>query len=485
MKRILIVILSLAFLFSCNNGKTAKEQAQIDSKDCNCLEDYRWIKETFEKNDAGFEWIIQKKGIEAYQKFCDSIEVELKNAEDIYKCNKILNDWGRFFRKGHFYISLNVSSSKNTVSGIAEKVNYSIKIAEKVNYSIKTVETQAKQINDKIIGIWESSSYKVGIVLDTLNQKRKYVGFIIESDVPEWTKGDVKLEIYEQNNKLISNYYMMDHSVEKMSVNLKNETELMIGSMIFINSSKVESEIERKLSDISKPLFYELSENTTILKIPSFNADQKEKIDKEIEQNRATILSHKNLIIDLRNNGGGIDNSWKEIIPFIYTNPIKTFGVEWLSTELNRKQISKLFSFIQRLFDRKFFKKLEANDGKFVVVRDSIYITELDKVLPNPKNVIIVVDEICASSVEQFLLSAKQSKKVQIYGKQTFGALDVSNVTSVSSPSGCFELGYCLTRTLLSEKDRIDDVGIKPDVEIDDSIPRHKWIEFILKEIDK
>ncbi len=474
MKRLLIVFLSLAFLFSCNNEKTTKEQAQIDIKDCNCLENYRWIKETFEKNDAGFEWIIQKKGIEVYQKFCDSIEVELKNAEDIYKCTEILNDWGKFFRKGHFYISLNVSSSKNTVSGIAEKVNY----------SIKTVETQAKQINDKIIGIWESSPYKIGIVLDTLNQKRKYVGFIIESDVPEWTKGDVKLEIYEQNNKLISNYYMLDHSIEKMSVNLRNEAELMVGTMRFINSSKIKSEIERKLLDISRPLFYELSENTTILKIPSFNADQKEKIDKEIEQNRATILSHKNLIIDLRNNGGGSDNSWKEIIPFIYTNPIKTIGVERLSTELNRKQFSKFLSFVQRLLLRNFIKKMESNDGKFVV-RDSIYITELDEVLQNPKNVIIVVDEICASSVEQFLLSAMQSKKVEIYGKQTFGALDASNVASALSPDGCFELGYCLTRTLRPEKDRIDGIGIKPDVEIDDSIPKHKWIDFILKEIDK
>ncbi|HOG35975.1 MAG TPA: S41 family peptidase [Paludibacteraceae bacterium] len=189
-------------------------------------------------------------------------------------------------------------------------------------------------------------------------------------------------------------------------------------------------------------------------------------------------------MIDLRENGGGGDASWKEIIPFIYTNPIKTIGVEWLSTELNRKQILKLSSFIQRLFSRKFIKKLEANDGKFVV-RDSIYITELDEVLPNPKNVIIVVDEICGSSVEQFLLSAKQSKKVQIYGKQTFGALDVSNVKSVSSPSGCFELGYCLTRTLRPENQRIDDVGIKPDVEIHDSISKHKWIEFVLKEIEK
>ncbi len=42
-----------------------KEQVQIDISDCNCLESCHWTKETFEKNDAGFEWTIQKKGMAA------------------------------------------------------------------------------------------------------------------------------------------------------------------------------------------------------------------------------------------------------------------------------------------------------------------------------------------------------------------------------------------------------------------------------------
>lgn len=174
---------------------------------------------------AGFEWVIQKKGMEAYQKFCDSIEAEIKNADDIHRCEEILNDWGKFFRKGHFYVALNSSSSED--GGSVE--------AEKVSYSVETVEAQVEQTDDEIVGIWESSPYKIGIVLDTINPKRKYVGFIIESGAPGWTKGDVKLEIFEQDNKLSSNYYMRDHSMEKRDVTLRNETELMLGSMRFIN----------------------------------------------------------------------------------------------------------------------------------------------------------------------------------------------------------------------------------------------------------
>ena len=473
MKKTFIVILSLIFLVSCNSNETKKETMQTTLDDCNCLENYYWVKETFEKNDAGFEWIIQKKGMSAYQKFCDSIEAELKNTTDIYECKEILNDWGKFFREGHFYVSLNGAFSKKGNSVMPEKVSY----------TIETVKEQAEQINDNMIGVWESAPYKIGIVADTLNPNRKYVGFIIESGASEWTKGDVKIEIFEHNNKLISNYYMQDRSMEKRNVTLGGEAELMIGTMRFINSSKADNEIEKKLLGATKPFFYELSEHTTILKIPSFNLDQKKMIDQEIEQNKETILSHKNLIIDLRGNGGGGDNSWKEIIPFIYTNPIKTIGLEYLSTELNRKNILQNTTFLQRLFSRKFIKDLKSNDKRFVV-RDSVFVIELNEIFPNLENVIIVVDKMCASSVEQFLLSAKQSKKVKIYGEQTLGALDASNVTDVLSPDGCFKLGYCMSRTLRAEKDRIDGIGIKPDIKINDSIPSHKWIEFILREIE-
>lgn len=272
---------------------------QIDIEDCNCLDNYHWIKETFEKNDAGFEWGIQKKGKLAYQKFCDSIEIELKKAENIHDCQRILNDWGKFFRKGHFYVSLNSSPLKNE----------NIISAEKVSYSLETVETQIKQMNDTFIGVWESSPYKIGIVRDTLNPKRKYVGFIIEATVTQWEKGDVKLEIFEKNNELTSNFYMLEHFLTKRSVILNSKTELMIGTMRFINYSKIDNGIERKLLASSSPKCYELSENTTILKISSFNSNQKKLINNEMEQNKEKILSHKNLIIDLRNNGGDSDNS--------------------------------------------------------------------------------------------------------------------------------------------------------------------------------
>lgn len=467
-----MLIAGIILLVSCSSGNQNSSTVKASIDDCDWLSNYHWIKKTFEENDAGYQWVIEEKGLAAYQHFCDSIEEEIRNAKDIYECNKILNDWGKFFRKGHFNVQLNLSATTN------EKISE----PKTVNYTVQTISDQIKITGDKMIGVWSSPPYKIGIVQDTVKSGRKYIGFIIDSKVPEWEKGQVKLEVFEENNQHFAHFYMRDYSIDKRSVLLESEVDLYVGNMHFIKNLKSDT-LEQNLLSTTKPLFYNLSEQTTLLRIPSFNSNHKSLIDRLIEKNRDTILLRENLIIDLRKNGGGSDRSWKEIIPLIYTNPIKTVGVEFLSTSLNRKYLKDNMSFVQKLFSRKLLKKLDNNDGEFVR-RDSIYITEFDEVLLNPQNVIILVDEHCASSVEQFLLAAKQSKKVKIYGKKTFGALDVSNVTSVISPDRCFLLGYCISRTLRSKSNRIDNVGIMPDFEINDSIPKYEWINFILNRFE-
>ncbi|QNK61128.1 hypothetical protein H7F33_11115 [Pedobacter sp. PAMC26386] len=131
-----------------------------------------------------------------------------------------------------------------------------------------------------------------------------------------------------------------------------------------------------------------------------------------MQANDALITSTPNLIIDIRNNGGGADASYKKIIPY-------------------------------------------------------------------PSNVAIMINENNASIAEQFLLEAKQSKKVKLFGANTFGALDISNMAFVMSPCKEFELGYSLSESFRIPDFMIDNVGLQPDYYIDKSIPQYKWINFV------
>ncbi len=472
MKQFTILAICVMYFSTCASQViTRKALNQEEAAQCDCLKNWHWLKETFENNDAGFQWAIDRKGMETYQQFCDSIEVELRKASDIYECEKIIKDWGKFFRKGHFFVALNQFTPVENAP-----VN-----TETVEYSIETVKAQIQELKDTLIGIWHSHPYTIGIVRDTINLNRKYVGFIIKSEVEEWKPGEVKVEFFEAHPQLSANLYLRDHSLWKTNARLISDAELIIGNSKFLNTLKIDT-LEQRLLSTSSPLFLHLSDETALLRIPSFSYNKTDEINTLIKRNEKSILSHKNLIIDLRGNEGGSDYSWREIIPFIYTNPIETIGVEFYSTPLNRSLHYDDLPFFRRIIAHKHIKKAKKNDGKFVA-RNSFSIQKLKTIHPKPQKVMVLVDEDCASSTEQFIFAAKQSTKTTIYGKQTFGALDVSNMVRVFTPDNCFLMSYSVTRTLRPAAARIDDIGIVPDVSIPDYIPKYKWIDFVVESL--
>ncbi len=138
-----------------------------------------------------------------------------------------------------------------------------------------------------------------------------------------------------------------------------------------------------------------------------------------------------------------------------------------------------------REWARQALTKLEANLGDFVDIDSTITkLTLRESVYTYPRNVGILINKNCGSTTEQFLLAAKQSQKVKLFGTTTAGVLDVSNQHVVPSPCGEFNLVYSLTRSHRIPDFAIDDKGIQPDYFIDKTVAKYMWVDFALRVIE-
>jgi C-terminal processing protease CtpA/Prc len=236
--------------------------------------------------------------------------------------------------------------------------------------------------------------------------------------------------------------------------------------LYLVDISEVQKE---KRAPLAPPSFSKLSEQTLLLKLPSFDYDFKQSIDSILEANHQLITSTPNLVIDLRGNGGGQDFTFAQVIPYLYSGPVVIHSVEIWASEGNiaeeEKSLEKdLPEEVKKDVERK-LARMKAHPNTFVnLLEQDTFMYRLDSVYRFPQKIGILIDNKCASSAEEFLLRAKQSRKVTLFGSATLGCLDYSNVRPVWLPSQKRVFALPTSRSVRLPEDPIDKTGIKPDV---------------------
>lgn len=262
--------------------------------------------------------------------------------------------------------------------------------------------------------------------------------------------------------------------------------------------------VNRKNSDDTKGVFYKeekivnakslslknLDDSTLYLSLPSFAIENKSLIDDLIRENTYKIENTPYLVIDLRGNGGGDDRTFYSILPFLYTNPYRLFGVDMLASietikafEAMGNRFSSPVTGKKRSQEVEWYltllREMKKNTGKFFV-RSKDAEVRLNKVMKNPQKVAILINRNCASSAEEFLLNARESKKVQLLGEPTSGTLDYSNIIPALCPSMVFTFSYATTRSHRLPRYSIDRDKIQPNIFLTHD---KDWIAEALKQL--
>jgi hypothetical protein len=468
----------------------------ISAQECNCLESFDWMIDVFEKNDAGFQYVIDKKGVVDYKKHTEVLKEKAKSALTVNDCHEVMNEWLKYFRPGHIGVYIKKTDILNE-DGNGKKSDTEIRLQFKnektINFTAKKLISilEKKPNKNPIEGIWSDGNYTIGIISDEKYDK-KYTAFIIKADSVYWIPGQVKAEFALNNDdqSYSVDYYLRNHTMQKTQAAFLNDscTILTLYNNTWIRkypevSLSKKDELFLSFSKSTSPFVEKISNKTVYLRIPSFEANKRKDIDSMLEKYNYLITSMPNLIIDIRNGTGGSDASYSKIIPYLYTNPIRYVGIQLYATELNAlafEKYAKEYDDTSRVNHlNRIAARMRNNAGKFISLWEEAYeVDSLDKVLPYPQKVAIVCNHNNGSTDEQFLMTAKQSLKVKVFGRPTGGMLDISNLNEIDFPNGKFMFAYGMSKSYRIPDYCIDGIGIQPDYFIDDAITEYNWIDY-------
>jgi hypothetical protein len=463
---------------------------------CDCPATFTWMVHTFEQNDAGFKLVVDRKGEAAYAEHTADLRTRMSDAKDLRACTGLLNEWLQWFRRGHIGIGPTEQAQQATPQGTTTAPAQAV--VAPVGRTVKLTEAELVKRLDRLgnashplEGVWSGGPYRVGIVRQVKDSTR-FDAVILASENPNWKPGEVKVEVQRQaDGRYTGTFYMGDHSPEPVVAELQGSS----GSLLQMGAGWVRQVPAPQLSQAERmhqramqadaPFMERMNERTLYLRIPSFVFEQKVRIDSVLGAHDALIRSTENLIIDIRYGTGGSDASYAGLIPYLYTSPMRSVGVKLWATELNAAGYEAYADMFGRETEDgreclDIAARMRAALGAWVDMNAQPWsVDSAHAVLPYPQRVGIICNEGNGSTDEQFLLDARTSAKVKLFGHPTMGSLDVSNMRQVTSPDGCYELGYTMSMSHRLPRMPVDVMGIQPDHYLDEGIPEMDWVGYV------
>lgn len=454
-------------------------------QNCDCKSNLSFVINKIQSNYSGYRDKVNAASKSGLNVLTDSLyEAASKIGEEAFdSCGAIIQRYIDFFKDGHLYLVNNHEFSINE-----DSVRQVFNNWPRVDYTEVAFKQYLSHEKEKhpLEGVWEldNHSYKVGIIYaDSI-----YNAFVLRADSVYWVPGQIKFKVYQRDTAFGTIYFKKDHQADTVSLYVLNKKTSKIitgdwGTWYKINLSTGQPFVPFIPLSSGAISFSRLSSLTNLITIRSFGSPYIHEIDSVINAHDSSIRSTDNLIIDLRNNGGGADEAYKALKKYLYTQPYSIIGTDLYCTQDNidsrrRDALDQDFSEATRAQFKEMADSMSKHKGSYWSPFPPYIKIKRDTVLPFPKRIVVLVNDRCASTTEQFLLDpVKNSKKAVIMGTHSAGVLDYANLNELPLPCEGYEIDYPTSRSKRIDMGKgIDNKGILPDIELDDSVKN--WVGY-------
>jgi hypothetical protein len=458
------------------------------SQDCKCETELKFVINYYETNLPSFIDNVNEKNENEYLAFKNLLLSKSKVSNKKMDCFKILTKYVEFFKDNHSSIYMqDVDVNENNPESLSNFLN-SETYKSREYYKFK--ESEIKQYPLKEIkGIYQNADSTITIAIIQIKKSEKFIGVVTESKSKLWKKGQIKVELTKKKDGSFEAFYYSYKHTLKYYPNYTLENGIL-GDFWFKKSLK--NKVNYSHNFDNKIEFKILNDSTSYLRLSSFSSELNAKIDSLYKKVDAQILSKPNLIIDVRNNGGGNDGNAYPLLKYLYTKPFEDDSVDFYVTkdnikiwenwyqenskdtinfnaqdlkeslkDINRMKNSKLGTFIPRSLSE-----------KSIIKRDIIEY--------NPKRIAIMTNRWCASSCESLLFLAKESDKTIIVGENSGGYVGYGEVGEIVTP--CYKFDLTCTMTRYKKQRAYEVIGIEPNIKLD---KQKDWIEQTMKLLEK
>lgn len=470
-------------------------QANSFAQNCNCDSTFKIVKYHIESNYAG--WFDKTRQFDkaSFIELTNKVALNTKSITVDSLCYLEIKKYVDYFHDGHLHLNIRKSGSPTTTA-------YQPVVIDKLEITeaeMKGYFNSAGKL-DKVEGIWENETYKIGIIKSKTNPGT-FNGVIINSKNKNWIPGEIKLTVEKNKSDVYTLKFISGDKgdvVENKAVIFKNildARDLILSKAFPDVKDKISIDDYSLENDPTNPKLTFPKKDLAVWTFPNFYPQNADVVKILLEKHKSRLDSAKNWIIDLRGNEGGDVRVGNLLLPYVYTKPIvwhsefsrltednfnhwyNTYVKEYIESQPREKQreFDSIFAITRTHFGQ--FGHWDNQNN----IADTI---TFEQKKAYPEKVVLLIDRNTFSSGELFTILARQSDKVVVMGENSAGSIDYGNIITRKTNCAAISLTYPTSRNNWL------DMGISIDrdkVQPDKYVPKNtrNWIDLAFRELNR